>query len=313
MRYNSFWEEPPFSAPKATPCSPRQDASVKKFQEVVVVYMKIKTIGIIGGRGKMGSWFANFFAKEGIEVFISDVKKEKLPKRLKNPRINFFQDNKELVKKVDFILISVLFKDFLKVVKEISPLVKKEQKILDILSIKEKPVEIMHSFFKKNITLGTHPLFGPKTKSTRHNFLLTPTNKKERDFAKDFKEWLEKRNFRVKILSPKEHDEFMTEILGFPHFVALVSGSTILDFDKERLMKVLGPSFKKLLSLIKNVAFSSPEFYSDLHFHLPKIEKIEKKFEENVKKWNLIIKRKDKERFIQEMLKIRDFFQKNVG
>jgi len=37
-----------------------------------------KKIAIIGGAGRMGSWFAKFFLENGIEVIVSDKNKEKL-------------------------------------------------------------------------------------------------------------------------------------------------------------------------------------------------------------------------------------------
>ncbi len=271
--------------------------------------MEIKKIAILGAGGQMGSYFAKFFAKQKSEVFVSDLKKEKLFKFKKYQNIKICKDNKQAVKFADFILISVLIEDFENLIKEIAPFLRKNQKILDICSLKEFPLKIMHKFLKKNLILGTHPLFGPQAKKKNLNFILTPTNPKEKKFAKEFKIWLEKRNFKVKLMSPKEHDKLMTLILGIPHFVGLTAGSFYLDnFSKEN-KDIFTPSFEKLLTLIKSVAFSSPKFYSKLHFQLPDIELVEREFLKKVKFWLKIVNNKNSQKFEREMIKIKKFFE----
>jgi len=196
-----------------------------------------------------------------------------------------------------------LLQNFEKVIKEITPHLKENQIVMDITSLKEIPVKIMHKFLKGNLILGTHPLFGPGAKDTKQNFILTPTNKKERIFAKKFKNWLENKGFKVVMMSPSKHDELMSLILGLPHFIGLVTGSLLSDL--KALEKITGPSFKKLLDLVKSVALSDPEFYSELHFNLPKIDNLEDSFERQVKFWREIIKNEDKKPFIKKMLRIR--------
>lgn len=272
--------------------------------------MRIKKITIIGGGGEMGFWFSQFFLETGAEVFISDKNKKKLSFVSKKLNVKTVKNNIEAVKKADFILISVLLKDFEKIIKEIAPYLKENQIILDITSLKELPVKIMHKYIKKGIVLGTHPLFGPTAKAKNQNFVLTPINNKEKIFADEFKKWLENKGFKVIIISPQKHDELMTIVLGLSHFIGLVTSSVLSSLNLKELNKVSGPSFKKLLDLVKNVVFSQPKFYSDLHLNLPKINKIEELFEKKVKEWRKIVKNKDKEKFIRKMIKLRKCFTK---
>lgn len=270
-----------------------------------------KKVAIIGGAGKMGTWFSKFFLKNKIEVIISDRNKRKLKKINKELKVKIAKNNIEAVKDADLILISVLLQNFEEVAREIAPHLKENQIVIDITSLKEIPVKIMKRYFKNNLILGTHPLFGPGAKETKQNFVLTPTNKKEALFAKRFKKWLKKRGFLVKIVSPKEHDKIMSFILGLPHFLGLVTGSFYANFNLKRLENLAGPSFQKLMELIKNVVFSDSKFYCELHFNLPEIEKLEKNFERKVKMWLKIVEDKNKKKFIKEMVKVRKFFENN--
>ncbi len=55
--------------------------------------MQKKLIGIIGGKGQMGKYFADFFKKNGYKVIISDCKTK--------------LSNIELAAKADVVVISV--------------------------------------------------------------------------------------------------------------------------------------------------------------------------------------------------------------
>ncbi|MBU4481116.1 prephenate dehydrogenase/arogenate dehydrogenase family protein [Patescibacteria group bacterium] len=269
----------------------------------------INKIAIIGAGGEMGSWFCDFFSKEGIEVFASD----RVQGKLKGLKVNLAKDNIEAVKSANFILISVLLKDFGNAILEIASHLRKEQIVMDISSLKEKPVQIMHRFLKKNLILGTHPLFGPaaEIRAESQNFFLTPTNRKEKILAKDFGNWLRKKGFNVTEMSPKKHDQLMAVVLGIPHFIGLAAGSTLANLNVRKLKKLAGPSFKKLFALVQNVAFSSPEFYSELHLNLPKINEIESIFERETKLWREIIKNKKGKKFIEKMRKIKNAVKVN--
>ena len=260
-------------------------------------------IAIIGAGGNMGRWFCQFFQERGIEVIASDINENSLKKLKSDFQVKIVKDNKEAVRLAKFILISVLPQNFEDVVKEIANYVRKDQIILDITSLKEKPVKLMHRYFKENLVLGTHPLWGPASKENL-KMILTPTNKREKIFAEKFRKWLESEGIKVKFMSPKKQDELMSLVSGLPHFVALVSGST-LEKDFKKIKDIYGSSFEILSSLIRRVVSNSPQLFSELQFSFPQINKIEEEFEKKVRLWRNIIKKKDRVKFIREMLKIR--------
>ncbi|HUU87908.1 MAG TPA: prephenate dehydrogenase/arogenate dehydrogenase family protein, partial [Candidatus Glassbacteria bacterium] len=172
-------------------------------------------VAIIGA-GKMGVWFAQFFREEGHSVVLASRNKKKLARIGKE--LNFeIASFEQAVKKADKILICVSLAAFKKVAKTISPEIKNDQIIIDICSIKEYPVDVMHKYFGKNLILGMHPVFGPGSTSLKNKtIILTPTNSKEIKFAESFKKWLEQKDVRVFIMTPKKHDRLMSVILGFP-------------------------------------------------------------------------------------------------
>ena len=251
-------------------------------------------VAIIGA-GKMGRWFTRFFLGEGDSVIVSSRGKEKLLKIRDEFGVEI-TDNVKAVKKADRVLICVPLENFEAVVKEIHSHIRPDQVVMDICSIKERPVKIMHEYIKTGITLGTHPVFGPGVKSVENqNFVLTPVNDEEKRFAENFKSWLEERGTNVFVMSPRRHDELMSVVLGFPHFLGLVVCDALLDYGNFlEAKRVAGASFKMLLTLAEAVASEETEFYASLQMMLPEIEKIEGLFLQKCREWLDVVKRKDR-------------------
>jgi len=269
-------------------------------------------VAIIGGSGKMGRWFANFLLKEGKEVIITGRNERKLLEAKQQLGVEATTNNVEAVKSADTILLSVPIDNFEEVVEQVSPYMRPEQAIIDITSIKVFPVETMHKHIKVGLTLGTHPVFGPGAKGiANQNFVLTPTNERERTLAQKVREYLETREAKVALMTPQEHDEMMAVILGLSHFIAIVSADTLLSFDKLKQMEAIsGITYKVLLTLVESVISEDPELYASLQMSLPNMMEIEKLFQRRVKTWVDLVENKDKQKFVERMNALKSRFEK---
>jgi len=246
------------------------------------------------GAGKMGVWFAKFFLEEGYSVVIADRNKEKLSK-LKSELMVETADFVEAVQNADRVLICVSISAFEAVVKTISPNIREGQVVMDICSIKDFPVKAMHKHIKRGLVLGTHPVFGPGSKGVKNKaFILTPTNAEEKEFAENFKGWLEQKKARVFVMSPEKHDELMSVVLGLPHFLGLVACDALLEqADYPETKKVAGTTYRMLFTLAEATALENPELYASLQLNLPEIAKLESLFIEKAREWLKLIKQKD--------------------
>ncbi len=268
-------------------------------------------VGIIGGGGNMGKWFARYLLKEGMPVVISGRNQEKLRKAGKELGIPI-ASNVEVVKQSDIVMISVPPDMLETVVKEIAPHTRQQQIIVDVTSVKTQPVEIMHRYIKKGLILGTHPVFGPGAKSlANQNFVLTPTNKEETALANRVKKYLEEKNANVSVMTPQQHDETMTVVLGLAHFIAIVSADTLLGFENFQAMKKIGgTTFKLLYTLIESVISEDPQLYASLQMSFPDISKVEALFRKNTKLWADMVKNKDRDGFARRMSALHDRLEK---
>lgn len=246
------------------------------------------------GAGKMGVWFSKFCLENGEEVILASREKGKLALLGKELGVET-ADFGDAVKKADNVVICVSIDSFEEVVKKIAPSVKEGQTIVDICSVKEKPVKIMHQYLGKALVLGTHPVFGPGSTGVKNKtFILTPTNTKEMDFAQKYKRWLEKVGACVFIMPPKKHDELMSLVLGMPHFVGLVTCDALLEqrgFAEAK--EVAGTTYRMLLTLAEATALENPNLFATLQTSLPELEGIEDMLISKAQEWLVLVKQKD--------------------
>jgi prephenate dehydrogenase len=267
-------------------------------------------VAIIGA-GKMGIWFAKFFMEQGINVVVSDKDKNKLMKTAKELKVET-ASNVDAVKSANRILICVPIENFEDVIAEIHNYVQPEQEVIDICSVKEFPVKIMHKYIKNGFILGTHPMFGPGVKSIKNqNFVLTPTNVKEEKLAENLRRWLEDKGARVFIMSPRQHDELMSVVIGLPYFLSLVTCDTLISYGRfTEAKRVSGASFTLLVTLAEAIASEEAEFSTSLQMNLPETGKVGELFLRKAAEWLDLVKRRDGLAFVNKVRLLKDSLAK---
>lgn len=259
------------------------------------------------GAGKMGVWFAKFCKENGDDVILADRKEAKLTRLHKILDVETTTDFVQAVKAADRIMICVSISSFEEVVLKIGSAVRDGQTVMDICSIKEYPVKVMHDNIKHGLVLGTHPVFGPGSKGVkRKTYVLTPTNAAEEKYAGEFKNWLEEEGARVFIMEPKKHDELMTLVLGLPHFLGLIACEVLLDQkDFQKTKQVAGTTYRMLLTLAEATAMETPDLYANLQLNLPQIGDIEQAYISKAQEWLDLIKQKSPPAIADRMEQIR--------
>ncbi len=268
-------------------------------------------ISIIGGAGKMGQWFARLFANEGLEVAISDTRFKEL-REGKIILAGELMTNARAISRADVVLISVPIDSFEETVEEMSRHVQSGQIVIDISSIKVRPIELMHKYIAKGLVLGVHPMFGPGAVDlVNKNIILTPTNDKEKDLAQHVETHLNRKGARVSQMSPDEHDELMAIILGLPSFIAIISADTLLSLNKmQKTKNISGSTYKLLLMLTESVVTKDADLYASLQMTLPNIAEIENLFLSKAASWVDMVKNRDKQKLIAKLHGLENDFKK---
>jgi len=259
-------------------------------------------VAIIGGSGKMGRWFTRHLRDEDNQVVISGRSGDKLREVGRELGVAV-ASNVEAVKGAEVVLLSVPIDSFEDIVIELAPHIRPEQAVLDVTSVKVMPVAAMHRHLKTKLVLGTHPLFGPGAKSIAgQNFVLTPTSSEERTLADKVRDYLEARGSLVSLMTPEEHDDKMTVILGLSHFIAVVTADTLISSNRAARPAMFGGiTYKVLLTLVESVISENPELYAAIQMNLPGVADIEALFQEKVRAWAETVKTQDRDAFIRQM------------
>ncbi len=213
-------------------------------------------IGILGGKGRMGKFFANFFQKKGYEVLIKDR--------------DFGPSYEEFCGQAKVILLSVPIEVFPRVVEEISSHLSSSHWVFDVCSLKLGPVKLMRRYFKKGEVLATHPLFGP--------FEPTLAGKKIAYYplrGKGLLQWLQdvfaSEGVKFVYIPPKEHDRLMALIQVMNHFFLILFGILLKDskFELEKVCDLATPSFVRQLQILKRLAWQDENLYARIQLDNP--------------------------------------------
>jgi len=237
-------------------------------------------IGIIGGKGKMGSWFKNFFKDNGLKVIISD-RKTKI-------------SNIELAKKADIVIVSVPISETVNVIKEIRDYVKKESLLTDLTSVKTIPLKEMKK--AKSGILGMHPLFGPLAKSLKGQTIVFFPLKRNK-WVNFLKSLFERNGATILEISPKTHDIQMAYIQSLIHFINISLGYFFLKEKFKPSSYFLTPVFKLQSLVMGRVLGQNPSLYADIQMENPFFKGILKTYLNFLKELQTIVEKKQKQKF----------------
>ncbi|MBD3270140.1 prephenate dehydrogenase/arogenate dehydrogenase family protein [Candidatus Peregrinibacteria bacterium] len=132
------------------------------------------------------------------------------------------QTMEELVSKVDIIFLCVPIGKFEEILKQIIPLLRPGQMIVDVCSVKVKPVEWMVKNLPDNIKiLATHPMFGPQSAAESLeglNFMYSRIRCEENDIVW-LLDFLNKYKLNIAEMTPEEHDRIAARTQALSFFV----------------------------------------------------------------------------------------------
>ncbi len=242
---------------------------------------KKPTIGIIGGEGKMGRWFTSFFKSRGCRSLICDIKTEvKL---------------KDIAKNCDIVIISVPIRETEKIIKEIGPLMKKENLLCDFTSLKEKPLKKMLKY-KKGAVLGMHPLFSPLSSSIKGERIVFCKGRSSK-WVLFLKNLFEESGGEIIEMDSGKHDKQMATIQALTHFINISFINTVLKQKTEIESSLSTPLFKFQSMLSARILGGSPSLYSDIQIENIFFKKIISDFLKNSKELSVFVLKGKKEKY----------------
>ena len=223
-------------------------------------------IGIVGGTGGIGKWFATFFAGEGYPIHVTG-RSTGMPLP-------------ELADRCRVVIVSVPIAATIDAIRRVGPHLPEESLLMDFTSLKEEPVREMLKATAAEV-VGCHPLFGPDCPSLAgENVILCP-GRGER-WLKRMEGLFTKGGARVTVATPADHDRMMALIQGLTHLDTILMGLTLRDSGVEasELDTFSTPVFRTKQAIIERVFDARPELYAGFiagNGNMPKILEIYEK------------------------------------
>lgn len=180
------------------------------------------------------------------------------------------------IEECNAVIFAVPWANFKVAVDTLRPYIRKDALILDVTSVKQKPMALLKKYFKGHEILGTHPIFGPQ--SGKDGIEGLPIVLCNISFSKthyiQIKKFLS-RELKLTVLeqTPAQHDTDMALVQGLTHFIgrAVVKMGVVQHSTDTR-------SYKHLLELRQLLAHDSWELFETIQSANPQAQKVRKKF-----------------------------------
>ena len=231
--------------------------------------MKKIKVGIIGGTNGMGRWFACLLKNEGCTVHVCG-RKTKL-------QIN------DLARLCNVVVVAVPISATAGIIKEVGPLLTKDQLLMDLTSLKYEPVKLMLTSSTADV-IGCHPLFGPQLQdASGQNVILCPA--RGRKWIGWLKGVFKSNKLVIQESTPEKHDKMMAIVQALNHLNTITMGMALArtNITLAEIDKYSTPIFRTKLDIIRKVFKESPELYVDIITKNPQTGKMLDIYEKELK------------------------------
>jgi chorismate mutase / prephenate dehydrogenase len=213
---------------------------------------------VIGGAGKMGSWFAEFLASQGFRVAIADPKASL-------PGFDSVADWQSDPLDFDLIVLATPLSataELLQVLAQRRP----RGLIFDLGSLKTPLRAGLDALVKAGCRVtSVHPMFGPDTHllSGRHVIFIDLGHK---DALAEAQELFAPTMAERVVMDLDEHDRLIAYVLGLSHALNIAFFTALADSGEAapRLAKLSSTTFDSQLEVASRVAAESPELYFEI-------------------------------------------------
>ena len=146
----------------------------------------------------------------------------------------------------DYVVLSVPLDAYEATLKQLADAMRLDGVLVDVCSVKERPVQLIRQYLPEQPLVATHPLFGPESAGVTlrgQTLVLCPEVSSAKPYGA-IKEFAQKLELQVVEMSAAEHDREMAVVQGLTFFIA----RTLHDMQLHG-QRLATPSFERLLHL----------------------------------------------------------------
>lgn len=225
----------------------------------------MERVGIIGGAGKMGSWFSKFLTAREFKVSIYDVDFERAEKLASKIGAKHSNSIEELVKSSNVIVVATPPHTVSESIKSVSRVLERrplKRKVLlfDISTFKRGVLEAYESVPRQCKVASIHPLFGPEARNPKkHTVVLVPIPGREEDCL-EVRRFFERLEFNVETVDLEVHEYYSSLTIGLSYALGLSLAYYTSKVGHETVSRLMGTTFKHLSIHFKSILLEDLEF-----------------------------------------------------
>ncbi|MEX2435279.1 MAG: bifunctional chorismate mutase/prephenate dehydrogenase, partial [Balneolaceae bacterium] len=253
-----------------------------------------KHILFVGGSGGMGSLYRKFANQSGHQTYSID-------------KGNWYE-LEEMAPKLDLVIITVPINVTNQVIERIAPKLNKDTILTDFTSNKKDPLKKMLEVHEGPV-IGLHPMHGPDVPNLSKQLMVFCSGR-DSEKGKWFEEQCKLWGMRVMEADPQKHDHVMNLVQGLRHFVALLHGSFMKEYDlnPSEMLDYSSPIYRAELMMTGRIFAQDAELYADIVFSNRERRELLLSFFKHHQSLMKMVEKDDKKGFIREFEAVTDFF-----
>lgn len=222
----------------------------KSGRETAAMAARPRQITIVGGKGRMGQFFAQQLTAAGHSVRSLGRKD--------------WDNARSLLGEAELVLISVPIEQTLATIERTARYIATTAAIADITSIKTTPVEKMLACHDGAV-MGLHPMFGPNKNSFDKQKIVVCSGRHD-DVFQWLLDFMAERGGELIYCSPQEHDRLMAIVQAVRHFSQFGFGVFLKSerVDPESSLSVASPNYRSEYEALLRFFKQNPSMYVDI-------------------------------------------------
>jgi len=217
-------------------------------------------VAVIGGSGRMGTWFVNLLSENGYEIIVSDKKPPSRSVRKKRPK--FVKNPVQAAQLSEIVLLATPTLATKSLLRKITSHVPTTTLIVEISSIKQPLKETIQSLTRLGAQiLSIHPMFGPGARSLAGKSIIVAEEPPNCTPARRLLSMFAEKGVRIIGSTLEEHDQLVATTLALPHLMNFAFIETIrkTGLPLGKLRELGGTTFKLQLLIAEALCHESPD------------------------------------------------------
>jgi len=237
----------------------------------------MQTLGIIGF-GSFGQFISKYLKPHFKVSVFNRSDKSSIASSMGLPYLSL-----EEVCNSDVVIVCVPVQFMEEMLIKIAPMLKRGAKVVDVSSVKVKPVQLMKKHLPEHCEIiATHPLFGPQSGKNGIeglNMVLCPGERRTTVSLERF--FKDVYGLNVLIRTPEVHDQQMAYVQALTHFVGrAVNEMDIPDVEQKT------PAYQYLLNIKRNLGGDSYDLFLTIEQENPYAKGVREHFIKELNKLN---------------------------